>query len=78
MASGDLEYEAVVIGTLSGSQRTSLGTLVGALWSGSLSDLQQVNFTRNADNSVTYTLFGRATASAANLPLNVKVTGRVP
>ena len=78
MASGDLQYQAVITGTLSGAQRAALGSVLGAIWSGQLSDLEQVNFTKNADGTVAYQLFGQASAPSSSLPLNVRVTGRVP
>ena len=78
MASGDLKYKDFQLGTLTAGQKTDLASLLSAVWSGSLADLQLVVFTRNPDNSVRYELiFDRAVVPSA-LPIGSVVTGRVP
>jgi hypothetical protein len=78
MASGDLTYEHQVTGTLTSPQRTSLGTLVAALWPGQLSNLNGVSFWRNEDGTVGYSLRGDHTVAPAALPLGVVVKARTP
>jgi hypothetical protein len=78
MASGDLKFREDVTGTLTGAQRTSLANLLNAPWPGVLSDLTDVRFFRNPDNTVGYRLEGERTAAPAQVPLGVRIVDRIP
>jgi len=78
MASGDLKYEERVQGTLTSTQRTSLGTLLAQLWPGALADLSAVSFSRDRDNGVSYELVGEQTKAPGLVPFGCRITGRVP
>lgn len=79
MASGDLKFERSNTGTLTNPQRASLADILRQLWSGALTDLNQVTFHRNSDNTVTYSLHGEETATTlAALPVGCVVKSRVP